>query len=346
MATSTNYYKVNYPPNLAAMCKENLSIPSSRPCYPQGWHGTMEQAATDAVVDLYNDADGFLLCHVTYVVGLNPTLPDKPQDGTVITLLDANVYAILLAQYTVLVTDGSNGLWTPAIWTNRWNSQPDTIYKEAPKDNEGPETMPKHLFKYMQKEHAKGLLYMGVVRIGTLYDYRKIEKYNAAIGDMGEGVKTILTKVDKLTDGSNEIPELFKDRIHLAGHVLPHVVFNETQHSPNLYVFCASNVYDTRLHKDFDTNVCVKIESPEKFIQALTYALRQRAEFVGFGKCRYMNKRLVSPDKRDFNPAFIKEAKPEFAKQREWRALWKPRSDIVEPFLTISDISRYCTMIK
>jgi len=306
----------------------------------------MEQDAPDAVVDLYNDADGFLLCYVTYVVGSNPILPAKPQDGTIITLLDATTYAAILAQYTVLVTDGSNGLWIPAIWTNRWNSQPDTIYEDAPKDTEDPKVMPKCLFKYMQKEHANPLLYMGVVRIGALYDYRKIEKYNAAIGDTGEGVKTILTKVDNLTDDSKEIPELFKDRIHLAGHVLPHVVFNETQHSPNLYVFCTSSVFDTKLHKDFNTNVCIKIEPPEKFIKALTYSLRQRAEFVGFGKCRYMNKRLVSPEKRDFNPAFIKEAKPEHIKQREWRALWKPNSEIVEPFLMISDISRYCTIMK
>jgi hypothetical protein len=69
------------------------------------------------------------------------------------------------------------------------------------------------LFKYMRKAHAQRLLSEGVVRIGTLYEYRNIEKHGLVVGDDAEGTKSAVMHVPDLTMTKQEhVPEFVRQR--------------------------------------------------------------------------------------------------------------------------------------
>jgi len=42
-------------------------------------------------------------------------------------------------------------------------------------------------YKYLSFEHAEMMVNDGQIRLGTLYEYRNIEKYNPEVGDKNEG---------------------------------------------------------------------------------------------------------------------------------------------------------------
>jgi hypothetical protein len=106
------YYKITYPPNLLVMCQADLTTPK----YPQGWYGTCSKAPKAAQIDLYDDAGGF--CLAQFPVGPS-AIPSGLQDGTTLTVMTQVAYNALLAQYTALTTDGSNGIWTGSVLANR-----------------------------------------------------------------------------------------------------------------------------------------------------------------------------------------------------------------------------------
>lgn len=54
----------------------------------------------------------------------------------------------------------------------------------------------KILYKYLKKEHAHSLLSKGIIRLGTLYEYRNIEKHGSVIGDDTEGKKSASMPID------------------------------------------------------------------------------------------------------------------------------------------------------
>lgn len=43
------------------------------------------------------------------------------------------------------------------------------------------------LYKYLKSEYARNLINGGIVRLGTLYEFRQGEVYGEAIGDRDEG---------------------------------------------------------------------------------------------------------------------------------------------------------------
>ena len=50
-----------------------------------------------------------------------------------------------------------------------------------------PPRLPAELFKYSKWAHAEALIRWGQIRVGTLDDYRNIEKHSSLIGDKEEG---------------------------------------------------------------------------------------------------------------------------------------------------------------
>lgn len=43
------------------------------------------------------------------------------------------------------------------------------------------------LYKYVPRKFSEAFLRKGAIKIGTLYEYRQAEKYNAAVADLDEG---------------------------------------------------------------------------------------------------------------------------------------------------------------
>ncbi|MBQ0714438.1 MAG: hypothetical protein KBT56_04645, partial [Paraperlucidibaca sp.] len=57
------------------------------------------------------------------------------------------------------------------------------------------------LFKYLPKEYLKAFFRTGSLKLGTLYEYRKVEVYGTVIGDQDEG----LHKTELFLPGGGEI---------------------------------------------------------------------------------------------------------------------------------------------
>ncbi len=106
------YYKINYPPALTTICQQDYT----RPCYPQGWYGTLAHWKPPVQIDCYDDAQGF--CLVQFPVGAS-ALPSGMQDDTKMTVMAQTAYNTLLTQEVANTTDGSNGVWTGNVLVNR-----------------------------------------------------------------------------------------------------------------------------------------------------------------------------------------------------------------------------------
>jgi len=213
----------------------------------------------------------------------------------------------------------------------------------------------KPLFKYMKAEHANKLFNCGTLRIGTLYEFRNLETYGTARGDEGEGTKEIYEHIDDRTieDSSQNNPQsdFEKQFIKINGTVknfkIVNLTFSESQDSADCYIYCMSKKFDDKLYEKFKTNVCVKINSPYKFINAISITLRgYNANFVQLSECKYGERKQQYGVHDDYHSSIIK---PIFHKlDEEVRSIWGPnkrRNNYLKPLvikLQTRHVKRYC----
>lgn len=137
----------------------------------------------------------------------------------------------------------------------------------------------------------------GLIRIGTLYDFRKEEKHGSEIGDKDEGTKTLATDGYHFLDTAdkNTIPNWYEHQFsdsfkleegaRLQIHARDGVRLRLTV--PDRYVFCASYEFDGGLIKNGEYDACIKIHNSVGFFDALSNKIKNRGAFLGMGKCTY-----------------------------------------------------------
>lgn len=188
------------------------------------------------------------------------------------------------------------------------------------------------LYKFLKKEHADSLFNKGELKIGTLYDFRDQEKYGDARGDEGEGTKEEYDKIDYMeieNAKSNSLDTLANEFIKIkegvTGTTLSNVEFRKKYNSPNYYIFRMSGEFDEKLYEKFQSDVCVKIKSPYKFIHSISIELRRHnADYVDLLKCIYTDREKEYDKRDDCHPALIK---PVIHKvDKEVRSLWKSKT--------------------
>lgn len=213
------------------------------------------------------------------------------------------------------------------------------------------------LYKYTMAQFARDMVEHGRFRLGTLYEYRRIEKHGIAVGDAEEGThKTILDAKRptsfSLQDGSPEAQYfhqhiLREDQKHKDVRIVmasgAKLIANTN--SEDLYVFATSLTFDLNAMHEFGYNACVAIERPDRFVQALSRSLRHVARFVGFAPVVYTNRETDYLAPHRTHPALLKGT--EYAYQTEARALWQPTGKTIEPFvLTCRRAARYCSLMN
>ena len=211
------------------------------------------------------------------------------------------------------------------------------------------------LFKYIRSHHVKRIL-QGHFRIGTLYEYRKIEAHGGAVGDADEGRhRTVLDSKQSTTfslqDGSPEA-QFFQRHIlreDQRGKDVKIVMEAGAKmladtNSPDMYLFCASPAFDATAMKAFGYDTCIRIDAPERFFRLLSHAIRHRGRFLGFGAVTYQSRETDHLKPHTIHPALMKG--PEYAYQGEVRALWEPSNANPEPFLVhCRKAGKLCTHI-
>ena len=124
----------------------------------------------------------------------------------------------------------------------------------------------------MESKHADRLMRQGILRVGTLYDYRQDEKYGTARGDKDEGVISTYSADTMELWRRETIPDFLRKHIKGKGKYwkIKGIEFSETKTSPDYYVFCVSEEYNHNLMIEFNCDSCIQIDDPVGFFSLIT----------------------------------------------------------------------------
>jgi hypothetical protein len=198
------------------------------------------------------------------------------------------------------------------------------------------------LYKYI---HARDLVHVqrGSFRIGTLAEYRRTESYGNEIGDKHEGMIStrMAPGVERnvtLGDGSLESNLLAsviargpKSIINIT--LGADVRFHIENWSNDVYVFSTSSKFDPSTMDRLGYDACVEIHQPERFFIALDRSMQRRGSvtYDELHEITYRDKNADYLKPHTVHPALIKD--PRFEYQAEFRALWTPVDQPIEPII-------------
>jgi hypothetical protein len=215
------------------------------------------------------------------------------------------------------------------------------------------------MYRYSQLRYSKSLLTMGILRIGTLHDFRRIE-HAKGIADPQEGKKEVSHHIRNLFVPTRDDPALQKNKdfqalaafgvikmsAEAANLTVENVTFSRAFDHPDCFVLCTSARLSRSTMAQFEgADSCVEIVDTVSFYQTLTNAINALSPVVlrGVFKVQYRD-RQESWNGQDWgaHPALIKEK--QFTDQHEIRALWQPRhGQHIEPLITGDyRLGRFC----
>jgi hypothetical protein len=213
-----------------------------------------------------------------------------------------------------------------------------------------PRLLPAELFKYSKWAHAEALIRWGKIRVGTLDDYRNIEKHSSLIGDKDEGQTSLF---DDPLFATGETLSAFSARWvpgftgpGMSGVTFVGCYFNEPKRSPNCWLYCMSERLSLRVMDSFEANydACVRIPGVSPFFMSIWQELARHRPIAGGGiiPVTYRRRSLHYGDDDGLHPIEVKA--PGFAPQVEVRFVYFPAQEITEPYLdlTIPGLKAFC----
>ncbi|HCX4700527.1 TPA: hypothetical protein PRU86_004251 [Escherichia coli] len=211
------------------------------------------------------------------------------------------------------------------------------------------------LYKYIKSEHAEMFFANGTLRIGTLYDFKKNEAFNKAIGDNKEGshfpfMDTDQTlHADQMTDSQSAFLAGFISMG--AGSSITGINLVQEITSEDFYIFCMTTEPSRKAMEEFNCDKCIEILNPNSFISALTRKIKRTAGDLAWqGEITYMDKEYSYLTETKLHPAQTKDI--EYSYQKEYRAIWRRRNstpnDItLSPFfIKAPKAIKHCRLIK
>ena len=210
------------------------------------------------------------------------------------------------------------------------------------------------LFKFLEPYWADQMTGAGAVRIGTLYDFRRIESLGAERGDKDEGVRISLTDGKAGLVAGESLPWFVREALRIPPGIKIHfeegAVLKVHQNSPDMYVYCVCSKFDKSVMDRFG-GACVEIVDPERYFAPITRALDgwtaegiRKISGFRFAACQYVPREQTWPKVVAYDPAFRKP--PEYSHQCEVRAVWTtPAAPITPVNLSVPDILAWCRRI-
>jgi len=209
------------------------------------------------------------------------------------------------------------------------------------------------LYKYLPRKYLKAFFQSGSLKVGTLYEYRDIEKYGHVIGDKDEGFhKTEFSLAGggefDLQDGSVEA-NFFREHIlrpdqmnlQVKIKLVDGVKIISESRSPDLYVYCVSSEFNADAMEQFGCDSCLEIVNPAGFFRAISHKIRHKGTLDGLHEIQYLGKETHYTQPHQHHPSVMKD--PEFRYQKEWRAIWNPIKIPRGPlFLNVPKAIQHC----
>ncbi|MEH6628308.1 MAG: hypothetical protein V7739_17835, partial [Motiliproteus sp.] len=140
------------------------------------------------------------------------------------------------------------------------------------------------MYRYSAKPYNDSLLKMGVLRIGTLHDFRRSE-HKKGIADPQEGKKTVSHHIEEFrgSDGAEQPADLKSlTEFNIIGGdvkgaenaVFKNVLLRKKIDHPDCFIFCTSAFcFRSTMLQFEDADSCVLIKNQIGFFNSLSYAL-------------------------------------------------------------------------
>ncbi len=213
---------------------------------------------------------------------------------------------------------------------------------------------PMALFKYIKKEHLDAFFSKGSLKIGSLYEYRKVEQYGDVVGDIKEGInETVFERPETYEiDLSDQSPEsnFFRERFDIKGPGIKILMpagskIISRDHSPDFYIYCVTTEFSIDAMNAFGCDSCIEIINPELFLHSISKKIRHKASFEGGAPVTYCNKVTNYSSPPPAHPALMKSI--EYSYQKEFRWLWRPNKEIKSPiYIDVPKSVRACRIYR
>jgi hypothetical protein len=216
-----------------------------------------------------------------------------------------------------------------------------------------PSTRPP-LYKYGRWAHTEDLIRWGRIRVGTLRDYRNIERHAAGIGDAGEGHKELNEIIgeatgETLSDFSVSVMEpWFPGIAGASGVYIANTEVRLRVASPNCWLYCTSQVLSYRVMDSFEANydACVTITHVAEFYDAIGTELAGRGLTTRGFICPVTYRERLRDYRADdrLPPWAIKAPTPRYVAQQEVRFVYLAAQEITTPHidLTLPVLKAFC----
>lgn len=194
--------------------------------------------------------------------------------------------------------------------------------------------LPIPLFKYTRRQDAESMMEHGHFLVGTLHEFRKVEAHGDEVGDPGEGTKQLFDNLDgswQDVTGRRNLAQSVISAPPGADIQFSGVRVQVRQEVPNMYVFCVSAALSRRVMEAFHRDTCLAIYKPKAFFKALDAAMRAKGlvKSCTVVQCQYGHRERDIQTDDNVHPAQLKPARHSY--QREYRALWEPVTQPIEP---------------
>lgn len=210
------------------------------------------------------------------------------------------------------------------------------------------------LYKYTHRTHAEALALRGEIRLGTLFGYRKVERFAPRIGDRREGIVNLTENVVRDTGKTlSDFGSLFFSRN--PGLHIEQTTLNLRVGAANCWLFCTSEHLGERTMRSTDPtyDACVQINHVDLFRRIIANELIRRNLIrdhnrAGTVPCVY--RELSRPHTEDdgISPVVLKDTGD--ADQEEVRYVFIPREPIPkdEDYLDLvcPALARCCHLVE
>jgi hypothetical protein len=213
------------------------------------------------------------------------------------------------------------------------------------------------IFKFSKKEHRDTLCKKGEIRIGTLFDFKSIEKHKGRILDLGEGTKTVNVFFDKISLPANELNKYGLPFSGTGIVNLPNSTISLNYEEKDCFVYCSSSAFFSDSLKqaiEDEYDACTLIIDPENFYKEIDENFDE-GKLITISPCIYED-RTISVKWAEHKdsiktildiPAVLIKPK-EYSNQREVRGVLNPNTEnIIEPLIkTYRNLTKYTIPIS
>jgi hypothetical protein len=217
--------------------------------------------------------------------------------------------------------------------------------------------LPPPLFKYTKRVYAEALVREGKIRIGTLHDYRRIERHAPMIADEDEGKKArydnpVMASAGGLSPFARSVADRMFSNLPTDPQVrvlFAQCVFEEVETSSNRWLYCTSARLGASVMRSMDPayDSCIRIDYVDAFFQAIAQELGRQNLIATPGRivrCKYRERTQHYLADDGLDPVTLKA--PKFWNQQEVRFVYFPSKEITVDHhdLTIPRLRDFCEL--